>query len=102
MDTTAIRLIMRNAIPFPLNSGEKFGMRSNILNSVLEARQAKTQNSPAVSNRPAPAAMLFCSDARYAIKSETAPEVPPEMSAVLALLPISISEAIPHSIRKTP
>lgn len=52
-EVTAIKLIIRKAIPFPLRSGCWAGISSKIVNNVLVDRQQNTQKSAKDNKRPA-------------------------------------------------
>lgn len=60
IDTTAIRLMIRNAMVLPLSSGAAAGISSNTLNNVLVERHANTQNNASDNMIPAIWAPVGC------------------------------------------
>lgn len=96
--------MIRNAIPFPFSSSEGVGdcNSSNILKSVLVDRQEKTKNNRKANNNPPILPLLVLLLTIHAINKDTNPERPPEASAVLAFMPIKITETIPLMIKNTP
>jgi hypothetical protein len=101
-DITHINEIIKNAMPFPLRSCDWFLSISNTENSVFVALQANTTDRARVRINPPIRAHDCIWLIKEAIKRLRAPELPPEISAVFAFLPMKITAIIPHKIRNRP
>ena len=53
-------------------------------------------------SKPADCASVDPSEIKWPMVIMMMPDVPPETSAVLAFHPINVTDAMPHTLRKTP
>jgi len=102
METTAIRLIMRKAIPLPFSAGSDDGRSSKILNKVFADRHENTMNKAKDKISPANGPHRCPIEHKYAMNKDIAPDIPPDINAVFAFFPIRITALIPHNIRNMP
>lgn len=102
-DVMAIRLMIRNAIPFPLSSSfAEEEINSKIRKSVLADRHENTMSNAKGTNSAASMLAVEGSWFKYAIAREITPDMPPDTKAVFAFMPMKMTETIPQAIKKNP
>lgn len=72
------------------------------VDSVLADRQQKTTKRARHTSTPATFAIAEPCEIKCPMMIMITPDIPPEASAVLAFIPISATDAMPHRMRKIP
>jgi hypothetical protein len=102
IETTAIKLMIRKAIALGFASELFSEINSISLKSVFVERHEKTQNNASGIRMAIITSGMLCNEYKYPTNIEITPEVPPDIKAVFAFMPIKITDPIPQLIKKNP